>query len=566
MIKCIRNNCLHTLYYIMNDQIIYNVLLSNNIKAEFKEELSPKYYDIIDSMDNPSDDRELIKILALRSNIPVMIIYKVIRTRKTYEIAILWNQLPRMVNYTGIGKASIDKAAKWKSRGWINEDKLVEKRELEGTADSAVPSNECVLHVPEGFTGQIQSKSLFIKLDGLVELIPILRVNNYDVMILTEWVKALTYVVREFPRIAYETTVQFNKLNQEKKQVMSITTELFPNVSIEKNSTVYILSSPSHLAMNPPIAKIGCTIDKDRRKKAHDCSLPNGFYIYTEVCYNAKLVEMLVLDILKKRGLLYNPDNIKAREWVYIKDTQQIINFVKQTIKQVNDLYESTDDFPKEIRDVLQPLIEVKHQYPTDLTKFTEELALLLEASTPCSKMVNFNGDKAFASTLYCTKSNKYYYASFDTVYGRNSKPFCPCCTLNTIQEKLQTHGIYLDVNPDFMDKEKIGKYGITPINTKWTWKWNKYIGINLSLQNDAKNKLEFEFSLNPAFSTHNPPPHIFHITQELRRPITKIPQDMITIYKRIIVTPKYLETKAHRTYLRKSFKNDGVPIPEWLK
>ncbi len=74
-----------------------------------------------------------------------------------------------------------------------------------------------IIKLPNGYNGRIINTSLFLKLEGIVELVPVLKANKYDVTILNQWLKSLTLVAREFPRIAYETHMEINARKQQQR-------------------------------------------------------------------------------------------------------------------------------------------------------------------------------------------------------------------------------------------------------------------------------------------------------------------------------------------------------------
>lgn len=89
---------------------------------------SKKYWNLIESVENPSDDREILCKLAYEAGIPFVVQSIEKRERKTYNVGILWNELPRLVGVTGTVKAMQTKASDWITKyKWISEEILIEK-------------------------------------------------------------------------------------------------------------------------------------------------------------------------------------------------------------------------------------------------------------------------------------------------------------------------------------------------------------------------------------------------------------------------------------------------------
>lgn len=200
--------------YISDKMTEYDTLLKSKIREEFKDSLDQKYSQLVNEVENPSDDRQFISNLALNIGIPVMVNFIKRKERKTYEIALILNEIPKIVGVKGSDKFIQDKARQWKDENkWIDDTYLVTKRQLLNSSES----DEFKILIPEDYKGKIYSNSSFLKIDSLPELVGILRANKYDTSILSEWLKALTLVAREFPRLAYETHMEINAKQQQQR-------------------------------------------------------------------------------------------------------------------------------------------------------------------------------------------------------------------------------------------------------------------------------------------------------------------------------------------------------------
>ncbi len=80
----------------------FNALLKQKIRQEFHEQLPEKYWNLIDGVENPSDDREILCKLALDAGIPVIININEKNSKKSYDIGILWNEMPKLVGVSDI--------------------------------------------------------------------------------------------------------------------------------------------------------------------------------------------------------------------------------------------------------------------------------------------------------------------------------------------------------------------------------------------------------------------------------------------------------------------------------
>ena len=60
--------------YISDKMTEYDTLLKSKIREEFKDSLDQKYSQLVNEVENPSDDRQFISNLALNIGIPVTLL------------------------------------------------------------------------------------------------------------------------------------------------------------------------------------------------------------------------------------------------------------------------------------------------------------------------------------------------------------------------------------------------------------------------------------------------------------------------------------------------------------
>lgn len=213
------NNQLDRTTPMENEEEIFNNILKQKIREEFQGELPEKYWNLIEGVENPTDDREILMKLALDVGIPVIMNTFEKNGRKNYNLGILWNEMPKLVGVAGTAKQIQDIAHNWFSKNeWVEKDNLIEKSRW----STSVNSTEVILRLPEGYKGRILSNSKFVKLEGIIDLIPILKSNKYNINILSQWLKTLTLVSREYPRLAYETHMRVQQIKQTHQQQLLI--------------------------------------------------------------------------------------------------------------------------------------------------------------------------------------------------------------------------------------------------------------------------------------------------------------------------------------------------------
>ncbi len=197
-----------------SEEANFKSLLKEKIRREFHQKLPERYWSLLQTVENPSDDREILRKLALDAGIPIIMRFFTNNSgRNDYEIGILWNEVPKLVGVQGSAKQIRDKAAEWKRSKWVESDFLIEKSLWEGSGEYPEPldapqtaqngDNLNAGHMPsvaggalnttetaqndiqegarqalstfvaarEDYSGRITDKSIFLKLEGIPELL-----------------------------------------------------------------------------------------------------------------------------------------------------------------------------------------------------------------------------------------------------------------------------------------------------------------------------------------------------------------------------------------------------------
>ncbi len=387
-IDFMRHNSLNSNYTKENTNIsnnmdskdnMFNNILKEKIRNKFYNKLPEKYWDLIDSVENPSDDREIISKLALDAGIPIV----VNKIENDYEIGVLWNEMPKMVGVKGTDKYIRDKAKDWKRDKWVENTELVSYRDFkrgclgatsqnieESNAGSGATSQNIeklnawsgatsYIIKSENYNGRLTDASIFLKLDGISELIYTLKRNRYDITILNQWLKTLTLVSREFPRIALETHHEI-MLKQQQDQIKLL--QAPPSDAIQKeadyiarkklankifsskpdttkdNGYVYIYATKEQLVRI--LVKIGKANDVQKRKQQHNCSqADNGELLLHLPVWNATLCESIIHKMLKRSKILHYSGEFFRLPQEVAKDT------VTSIVNKINSMM--IDEFPK---------------------------------------------------------------------------------------------------------------------------------------------------------------------------------------------------------------------------
>ncbi len=351
----------------IDPEIQFKSLLKQKIRKVFHQKLPEKYWNLIDGVENPMDDREILCKLALDAKIPVIISYHNKNGEIDYDIGILWNEIPKLVGVTGTAKQIRDKAHDWKTQKWVESEFLLEKSKwfeqgkiLRAQAQNAAETaqndaSEGAWHMPrtfsvalpDGYSGQIQDKSVFLKLDGIPELIFNLKrqSDKYNISILAEWLKAMTLAARELPRVAYETHVEINNARElaakeeQLREARRINIEQRITVDrIPRRGYIYAKASP----MNYPLlaTKFGRASEKDSRLCTYNTGVPIGeTYLVILPVEDAILAENILFRFLDAQNLRITP----RREWFLITN-KDAVNLIHKVANMTNNIFATLDD------------------------------------------------------------------------------------------------------------------------------------------------------------------------------------------------------------------------------
>jgi len=395
----------------------FNDILKQKIRDEFHEQLPEKYWNLIDGVENPSDDREILCKLALEAGIPFVVQFIEKRGRKTHNVGILWNELPKLVGVTGTPKQVQDKTRDWVKNGWIKDEILIEKGKLLNSGN--IP--EFKFESPAGYKGRIYSNSKYIFIDGLAPLTAILSANKYNVTILNEWLKSLTLVTREFPRLAYETHVEINaiqhqhqlqiqqqqhasmhqqleaqqqqiKLLEERPLQLPVVTEemekqikLLQQLAINtaekykprniKKNWIYVVSTNEF--SKDGIFKIGIASDFEKRMGEYLTHYPAIVEIFKVQTKNVDIIEKAIKQIAKRNDIKFVPpkeldlskvDKDKDSEWFIMNSKEDVIAFVSHLVDSFTISQEMIDNqLERYRRRILQEAnVEITEVIPAD--------------------------------------------------------------------------------------------------------------------------------------------------------------------------------------------------------
>lgn len=327
----------------------YELLLREKVNNKFKDKLDREYFNLLQDIDL-SDDRQVILKLCEHAGITTVINITGTDTDKEYEVGILWNQIPRIVGVKGTNKELQDRASDWKRMKWVEPSHLTTYKDFKGS--------ECTFGtfkvLADNFKGQIQDKSIILKIEGIVELVTILKHNRYDVSILTQWTRILTLVSREFPRLAYETYMEINMREQQARikqlevpQVSkykmecdaraNITPGLFSVTPDRPENKGYLYAYASASDQVQFKIKLGRTSKpKERNVIQNNSHSENNPYLVCVPVFDAKLAEYFLHQILQQcRYLHHNREFYRLSKERAIDAVHQTKYLLDQGVKNI---------------------------------------------------------------------------------------------------------------------------------------------------------------------------------------------------------------------------------------
>lgn len=354
----------------MTQDSVFNNILKKKIREEFRQELPEKYWSLIDGVENPTDDREVISKLALDAGIPVIMSEIEKRGRKSYEIGVLWNEMPKLVGITGTAKQIRDKASDWKKDSWVSEEKVISKKEW--TVSNAGLQPRVQFYIPEGYTGRITGASNFLNIDAIPKLLVNLQRNKYNTIVIEEWLNALTKVTRELPMLALETHNELKDTQLKLLQIPSssqseadkrarekIAPTLFHSKPDRKEFAGYIYAFASESDLISFKVKLGrCNKPKVRNTAQNNSHADNVDYLICLPVHDAFLAEKILHRTLQQcKYLWYN------REFYYLTKDRAI-----DIVKKVSNILTSM------LTDIYQPAVEdAKELYINDKIQITNK-------------------------------------------------------------------------------------------------------------------------------------------------------------------------------------------------